>query len=211
MSRLPPQTPPSQWHVRHASANPPYIASPARHSPVTEPRSQMTSGPMYSPSQNSPSYPPYQYGGPSTETPPGWVPNYLPEGQYQQNWYMQEQAPRSTSNGFHESRHPLQQGYTPANPVFQPSLQGTPFPPTYTSPQNGGTIFDNPMAIPSTGAKTERLGAAPKKRRKTMTAEPEGGSSGSVRMSPPGDGDKEKRMKTGRACDACVRFPQKLR
>jgi len=192
MSRAPPVTPPSpHWLVRPPLDNASYTPSPNQNSPMSD----RHTGAMY---QNQSNFTSYPYGGPANEAPPGWNPNLVPDGQYPPNWYMPEQGPSSSFNGFQQ---PLPPGYPPGNLAFQPPRQNTNFASPYTPSQSSGLTFENQPFPSGSSSKGDNSSTGPKKKRKKVPVEAEGTASVG---SPPGDGEKEKRLKTGRACDACV-------
>jgi len=202
MARPPPNPSSPQWLNQPPAVNAPYVSA-VRNSPGDGPRPRQTPEAMYNPHPARPTYPPYHYSGPSDDIAPGWgQPSYVPDGQYQQNWYMQQHGPSSTNNGYPQPPLLPAQDYPPSSSIFQPPPQDGPYRSSYTPPPDNNVSPERTEAPPSaSGFKREKSSSGPKKKRKKVMAENEGTASGG---SPNGDGDKEKRMKTGRACDACV-------
>lgn len=161
-----------------------------------------------------PGYPSQGFGYPPPEPQPGWMSTYLPPDQ-QPNGYTARPAPPDPS--MNPTSLALPDWYH-AQPASGPSSQ--PYnPPAFTNgnypaqpppaPSYRGSISSPPAGTSATPEnvepksekveKSDKEKVAVKKRRKKTedTTSPADGDKESQR-------DREKRTKTGRACDACV-------
>ncbi|ORY31213.1 fungal-specific transcription factor domain-domain-containing protein [Naematelia encephala] len=134
---------------------------------------------------SQPPYPPYPIQGDQPWTA-GFGQDGIDSQQQSQQWYMnQGQAGPST----------LQSGYEVPNLVAGPAVyhpRQTSISSTYTPPQATSNTTPDTNDQASLGSKTDKL---VKKKRKKVT-------DGDAKEPSP-DTEKEKRTKTGRACDAC--------
>lgn len=159
---------------------------------------------MYNQSQNPCDGAAYSKGATAfDQLPPEWVPSFLPDGQYTQNWYTVPQG-SSSSHGIQQSP-PQPPGYPPGHSGYFSPAQNMTFPSSFnTSVRSSVSPKDHGQSPSNAGLKIEKTSSVFRKKRKKLMADTDGTASVG---SPSGDGDKEKRTKTGRACDACVSNP----
>ena len=163
---------------------------------------------MYNPPLNTHGYREDQYTSHNGQAPPEWAPGFEPEPSYSQSWYQQQKDTHSPSTSFGGAPHSQPHGYPPQASVSQSGMSSTTYASPFTpeTPQHHQDIRTrtpdlSAMASTASGSKKQKTGLPVKKKRKKLAVETDGVASTG---SPPGDADKEKRMKTGRACDACV-------
>ena len=159
---------------------------------------------MYNQSQNpcdGPSY--HNVAAAFDQGPPEWMPSLIPGVQYPQKWYAIPQG-SSSSEGTRQSQSQPQENPLGHTEYFSP-VQNVVHPPIFTtSVRSSGSPRHHEVSPTTLGAKIEKTSSVYKKKRKKLM----GDTDGTVSVeSPTRDGDKEKRTKTGRACDACVSGP----
>lgn len=176
------------------------------------------SGPSYQPSLYDSSLPPLRGGGayypyPGQEPSPTWAPYASQEGYATTtastlastippppSWYTpaagEEPAPSFTSdNGQSSSTHPgMDSAYT--RPSYDAPAE---YPPAASMLASGSKSGSGPS--PDDEAGKEKTAVSRKKKRRKTSEREEALITASTGVA---DGDKDKRTKTGRACDACV-------